>query len=282
MAAGGMNGAAMPMTPMMPMGTMPDPAMTPTMPDPATTPMAGGILPKVDSTDEDGPFEGMADDAGDFYVWRPVELGKDGIKHPIFVWGTGSGALPSEYDEFFVQFATHGFVVVSPNLEQKGASDMKAALDWIIAQNEDSGSQYYQKLDATRVGMGGHSQGSVATFDQEGMEDRLKTTIHIAGGSFDMQGSSKVKTPTAYICGETDFALPNCEGDWETVGDKPTFFSVLMGVDHIMCARRAMSGMIAWLRWHLADETERAAEFTGPDGKFHMGIWDSQTKNWMF
>jgi hypothetical protein len=246
----------------------------------APTAAGGGILPKVTSTEEDGPFEGVGEKAGsEFYVYRPKELGKDGIKHPIFVWGTGAGSVPGDYD-FFVQFATHGFVVISPDKAQKAAADMKAALDWIIAQNEDSSSMYYQKLDTKRIGMGGHSQGSVATFDQEGMEDRLKTTIHIAGGSFDMRGSSKVKTPTAYICGETDFALPNCMGDWDTVEDQPTFFSVLMGVDHIMCARRAMAGMVAWLRWQLADETERAAEFTGPDGKFHMGIWKSQTKNW--
>jgi hypothetical protein len=258
-------------------GTM---AMMPnTMPGAPT--MSGGILPKVDTTDGDGPLAAMGMDHGEFYVYRPMELGKDGLKHPIFVWGTGAGSVPSEYT-FFAQFATHGIVVVSPDLAQKGAADMKAALDWIIAQNEDSSSPYYQKLDTTRVGMGGHSQGSVATFDQEGMEDRLKTTIHIAGGSFDMRGSSKVKTPTAYICGETDFALPNCEADWETVEDQPTFFSVLMGVDHVTCARRAMAGMVAWLRWHLGDESERAAEFTGPGGKFHMDIWVSQTKNWNF
>ena len=97
-----------------------------------------------------------------------------------------------------------------------------------------------------------------------------------------MKGSSKVKTPTAYICGETDFALPNCEADFETVADQPTFFWVLTGVDHVAAARNAMPGMVAWLRWHLGGERARAAELTGPVGKFHMGIWKSQTKHWTF
>jgi hypothetical protein len=261
----------------MPTGMM----TTPT--DPMTTPAAGsGVLPKVSSTEEDGPFQATSETAGEFFVYRPMELGKDGLKHPVFIWGTGAGAMPDRYQEYFPRFATHGIIVVSPNKAQKAASDMKAALDWILAQGEETGSPYYQKVDPTRIGMGGHSQGSVATFDQEGMEDRLKTTIHIAGGSFDMRGSSKVKTPTAYICGETDFALPNCEADFETVEGQPTFFSVLTGVDHVAAARNAMPGMVAWLRWHLGGETERAAEFTGPDGKFHMGIWKSQTKNWSF
>ena len=89
------------------------------------------------------------------------------------------------------------------------------------------GSLYYQKLDTAHVAMGGHSLGSISTFDRETMESRLTTTIHIAGGSFDGAGSSKVKTPTAYICGDTDIARENCERDFAMVGTQPTFFSIL-------------------------------------------------------
>ena len=245
-------------------------------------PASGAVLPPVSSTEMDGPFESEVDTSGPHHVWRPTELGKDGLKHPVFVWGTGAGATPDRYNGYFGQFATHGIVVVAPTPASLSGSNMSAALNWILEQNDTMGSDYYQMLDPDRIGMGGHSQGSIATFDVEGMEDRLKTTIHIAGGSFDARGSSKVKTPTAYICGETDFALPNCETDFDTVEDQPTFFSVLAGVDHVGAARNAMPGMIAWLRWHLGGETDRAAQFTGPDGDFHQGIWVSQTKNWNY
>ena len=254
--------------------------MEPDTMEPATA--SGGVLPPVDSVEEDGPFEAMTDTSGPHHVWRPSELGKDGVKHPIFVWGTGAGATPTRYNDFFIRFATHGIVVVAPTPASLSASNMRSALEWILEQNDSSSSPFHQKLDPERIGMGGHSQGSVATFNVEGSDMRLKTTIHIAGGSFDGRGSSQVKTPTAYICGETDFALPNCQRDFENFGDQPTFFSVLDGVDHIACARRALPGMIAWLRWHLADETERAAQFTGPDGEFFKGIWVSETKNWNF
>jgi hypothetical protein len=120
----------------------------------------------------------------------------------------------------------------------------------------------------------------LSTFDREATEARLTTTIHIAGGSFDGAGSSKVKTPTAYICGETDLARTNCERDFAAVGTQPTFFSILTGVDHVQCARQALPGMIAWLRWHLAGEVEREADFTCPGGAFCMGKWVSETKNW--
>ena len=245
-------------------------------------PASGGVLPPVESTEMDGPFESEVDTSGPHHVWRPTEMGKDGLKHPVFVWGTGAGATPDRYNGYFGRFATHGIVVVAPTPASLSASNMSSALAWILEQNDTMGSDYYQMIDPDRIGMGGHSQGSVATFNVAGMEDRLKTTIHVAGGSFDGRGSSKVKAPTAYICGETDFALPNCETDFENVEGQPTFFAVLDGVDHVAAARNAMPGMVAWLRWHLGGETERAAQFTGPDGEFHQGIWDSKTKNWNF
>ena len=35
-------------------------------------------------------------------------------------------------------------------------------------------------------------------------DPRLKTTIHVAGGSFDGQGSRNLRNPTIYICGENE------------------------------------------------------------------------------
>jgi hypothetical protein len=213
------------------------------------------------------------------WVFRPTELGRDGAKHPVFVFGNGAGGSPSFYQQQMTRIASHGIIVVHPTSSNVTAANLKAALDWILQQNETSSSMYYQKLNG-KAAMGGHSLGSLATFDQEAMEMRLATTIHVAGGSMDRLGSSKVKTPTAYICGETDFALPNCETDFETVGSQPTFFTVMANTEHIGAVGVAVPAMVGWLRWHLAGETERKADFTGPDGMFFKGIWVSQTKNW--
>lgn len=240
------------------------------------------ILPPVASTDADGPFATVIDEGDDYWVFRPQSLGDGGLKHPVFVWGTGATAVPEDYVFHFSRMASHGFVIVAPTPAFLSASDMTGALDWILAENRRAGSPYFAALDPDRVAMGGHSQGSTSTFDAEENETRLRTTIHVAGGSFDGRGSSKVRTPTAYICGEEDFALPNCQQDFANVQDEPTFFAVLAGVDHTGAARAGLPGMIAWLRWHLAGETERAAEFTGPAGTFFRGIWESETANWPY
>lgn len=251
---------------------------------PVTPPAGGGKLPPVTSLSAKGPYEVTIDQSGGGNTWifHPTALGRDGVKHPIFVWGTGATSVPRQYTDHFNLIASHGFVVISPNTGSVNARLMKAALDWIVAQNSASGSKFSGKLDTTKIAMGGHSLGSVSTFDAEATETRLTTTIHIAGGSFDGRGSSKVKTPTAYICGAAgDIAGPQCEADFRNMraGGPPLFFSMLQGAGHIDAARKALPGMVGWLRWHLAGETQHKAKFS-TGGEFFQGIWKSQVKNW--
>lgn len=248
------------------------------------TPIAGatGTLPPVSSLSAKGPFSVTIDQRGGTNTWifHPTELGRDGVKHPIFVWGTGATSVPKQYTDHFNQVASHGFVIISPNTGNVNASRLKQALDWIIQQNTTRGSKFYGKLDTSKIAMGGHSLGSVSTFNAEQTETRLTTTIHIAGGSFDGRGSSKVKTPTAYICGASgDIAAPQCKTDFQRVGRQPTFYSELQGTGHVDAARKAVPAIIGWLRWHLAGETDRKAAFS-PGGEFFRGIFKSQVKNW--
>jgi hypothetical protein len=254
--------------------------------DPVGTPIGGGrgSLPPVTSLSTKGPYNVTIDQAGGGNTWifHPSELGRDGVKHPIFVWGTGATSVPRQYTDHFNLIASHGFVVISPNTGSVNARLMKAALDWIIAQDTARGSKFNGKLDTKKIAMGGHSLGSVSTFDAEATETRLTTTIHIAGGSFDGRGSSKVKTPTAYICGAAgDIAGPQCETDFRNMraGGPPLFFSMLQGAGHIDAARKALPGMVGWLRWQLAGETQHKAKFS-TGGEFFQGIWKSQVKNW--
>jgi predicted dienelactone hydrolase len=177
--------------------------------------------------------------------------------------------------------ASHGFVIVSPDNSMVDAPAMKASLDWILAQNDAMDGPYYHKLDVKHVAMGGHSLGSIATFDEEATETRLTTTIHIAGGSFDMMGSSKVKTPTAYICGQMDLDLasPNCKSDFDAVKDKPTYFVQMAGVNHVDAAREGLPAIVAWLRWYLAGE-DRKSMFVGAGCDFCKDKWaNATTKN---
>ena len=56
----------------------------------------GGGLPKVTSTETNGPFAVTVDQraGANSWVYRPTDLGRGGVKHPIFVWGTGATSVP--------------------------------------------------------------------------------------------------------------------------------------------------------------------------------------------
>jgi hypothetical protein len=186
---------------------------------------------------------------------------------------------PARYNDHFTQMASHGFVIISPNTTQVNDRLLKSSLSWIIAQNTAAGSVFNGKLNTSEIAMGGHSLGSVSTFNAEATLNNLKTTIHIAGGSFDGMGSSKVKTPTAYMCGgANDIAKPQCDVDFQRA-TQPTYYTVLRGASHTAAARSALPAMIAWLRWHLNGETNRKAQFS-PGGTYFQGIFQSQVKNW--
>jgi hypothetical protein len=157
---------------------------------------------------------------------------------------------------------------------------MKAAMDWLVAENARATSPYYQKLDLAKIGAGGHSQGSITTF-AVASDTRITTTIHVSGGSFDGNGHVNLRRPTAYMCGGADtLALPNCERDYANTNNVPVFYTVMANVSHIQAAREALPAMTAWLRWHLAGETFRRDNFLSTNCAFCTGKWSSKSKNW--
>lgn len=241
-----------------------------------------GSLPPVDRIDTDGPFQTTqhrsTGPGGNGWVVHPTNLGAEGLRHPIFIWGPGAGTGPAEYDFLLRRIASHGFVVYS-EVSTGNGSEMSAALDWIIAQNSNPASRYYQKLDTASIAVGGHSRGSLSAF---GIADdpRLTTTVHVAGGSFDGNGPATLRNPTVYIAGENDsLATSNMERDYANT-EVPVFFTVMDGVDHIGAARAGMPAIVAWLRWHLGSEDFRRGNFLDLRCDFCTGVYDSVNKNW--
>jgi len=244
---------------------------------------SGGILPAVSSIEKDGPFATSIDknvgSSGAGWVVRPTTLGSQGVsKHPIFVFGPGAGSTPSNYETYLRRWASHGFVVYSETSTSSG-SEMTRAMDWLIKQNSTSSSKYYNKLLTSKIAAGGHSRGSLGTFAIAG-DSRLTTTIHVAGGSTAGSGPAKLKKPAMYIDGSADtMALPNVKNDY-AVTKVPVWFGIMSGTDHIYSVRDGVSAITAWLRWQLANETDRKSMFISSNCYFCSGIWTAQYKNW--
>ena len=168
------------------------------------------------------------------------------------------------------RIASHGFVV--------------------IAAVSNIGDDDHAKLDPARLGAGGHSIGSVNAF-LFADDPRLRTTIHVAGGSLDdvndpfapttgLGGKSLIH-PTALICSESDIFgnVEKTEADYAQAS-APVFFTVISGAEHITVTTDALPAIVAWLRWQLGDELERSAAFLEPTGEYRTGRYVSQSKNW--
>ncbi|MGB3622141.1 MAG: hypothetical protein WBA20_12405 [Ketobacter sp.] len=238
-------------------------------------------LPAVSSVERNGPYTPTIDknvgSGRQGWVAYPRNIGQDGVKHPVLVWGPGAGTGPAEYEWFLERLASHGFIVYS-EVSTSSGSELKSAITWLQQQNENASSPLYQNINVSRIAAGGHSRGSISTFAMAD-DPRLTTTIPVAGGSFDGNGSDNLRNPALYVGGTEDFATSNATRDYQNT-DVPVFFTILDDTDHIAATRNGMPIITAWLRWYLAGEDERKADFIAPNCTYCSGIYDSEYKNW--
>lgn len=252
---------------------------------PAST---AGKLPRVMTTDGPGPFGEVVKvkmtPPGGWMIY-PKDIGRDGTKHPLFIFGPGGGTTPETYDMdgmHWDRYGSYGFVIYVLPMSTGDGGPMKDGLDWLIKQNDDMTSPLYQHLDTTKVCAAGHSEGSITVFAFM-PDDRVTTTINISGGSFDGMGPSHLKNESMFLCGpdgNADIAEPQCETDFMNT-KVPTFYTKIQGATHITSGRLGWAASIAWMLWHLADQGDQwKKEFMEPTGLFQTGIYKSQLKNW--
>jgi hypothetical protein len=211
--------------------------------------------------------------SGSSWIYHPEELGKDGLKHPVFQWGPGAGTGPADYLDHLNLLASHGFVIISQASTQSG----KAALTWILAENEKEGSMWYGKLDSMRVGRGGHSMGALQSMS-EADDDRLMLYVLVCGGAGGGGGADKIDNATIFLGGEGLGDTRNFEGDYAEVTG-PTVFIRHTDTDHIYCARDYLGPWVAFMRWQFCGEEKWKKEFE-PGGTYCMGEWAAcETKN---
>jgi hypothetical protein len=195
--------------------------------------------------------------SGSSTLFYPMELGKDGVKHPVFHWGCGAGSTPAQYTDHLTLLASHGFVVIA---NASGSGPGKASLDWILAENEKADSMFYQKLDPMRVGTGGHSLGALETF-QYADDPRLSLYVLVCGGANGGTGAADIHGPSIFLGGEDEGGTVNFEGDYAEVSKAPTVFVTKTMTTHVPCARNNLAPWVAFMRWNWCGEAKYKAEF---------------------
>lgn len=226
-------------------------------------------------------------------VFRPNDLSAFGtkIKLPIIAWGNGACAnSPWEHLNFLSEVASHGFLVIAigpmPQEGEKGggkstSSQMTDAINWAVAQNNDTKSPFYGKLDISKIAVSGMSCGGLQTLEAA-PDPRVTTAVVCNRGIFiNPQNASfpgmpkltkdsllKLHTPTLYILGgEKDIAYANGMDDFSRINHIPVFVAN-MDVGHGGTYGQPHGGEFAkvataWFKWQLKGDADAGKLFTG-------------------
>jgi hypothetical protein len=242
-------------------------------------------------------------------VFRPEDLTVFGEsnKLPIIVWGNGACAnSPWEHINFLSEVASHGFLTIAigpmPQEGERGmgrstASQLLDAIDWAIEQNKNTNSQFYNKIDITKIAVSGMSCGGLQTLEVA-PDPRVTTAIVCNSGILGNPGSgmpgmpqltkedlSKLHTPVLYLLGgETDIAYNNGMDDYERINHVPVFVAN-MDVGHGGTYSQPHGGEFArvataWYKWQLKGDIEAGKMFTGETPLLSKSeVWKVDKKN---
>ena len=173
----------------------------------------GSGTTRLAGVDGDGPFAvesasvslptapgGLA--PGNTVVWYPGAAGTvtAGGPYPpvVFVHAFQLGA--ADYHDWAKRISSWGFVVLMPNHldplllpdNEKEVQTTLGAMDWLVAQNADSASRFFGRLDVQSFGFVGHSLGggaAIVASTRAATQGRVKAAIGLAPAALSVQTS---------------------------------------------------------------------------------------------
>ena len=230
-------------------------------------------------------------------VFVPQDLSPFGQDNPlpVLIWGNGACSnSPWEHYKFLNEIASHGFIVVATGYipmddtpyqgPMSTTQQQIESIDWVMAQNQDSQSAYYQKLDTRNICVAGMSCGDLQSLFNCA-DPRIKALMICNSGLFNQQNAhtavggmpmppkeklEELHTPVLYILGgKEDIAYENGMDDFRRITHVPAI-AVNYPVGHGGTYREAHGGeftipALAWLQWQLKGDRQAAKMFLAPD-----------------
>lgn len=215
-----------------------------------------------------------------YEIYYPRELTTTDKKYPVIVVANGTGIKASKYKSLFKHYASWGFVVIGNEDENSwnGISSEKS-LDYLIMENDNPDSVFYQKLDLDNVGITGHSQGGVAVFNAITNHENssfYKTAVALSPTNEELAEAlswpynvTKVDIPILIMAGtdgdfETETVIPLVKmiEIYEKINSSKAM-ARKVGIEHGGMLYSADGYVTAWFMWQLNDDDEAAKVFIG-------------------
>lgn len=210
-----------------------------------------------------------------FAAYYPADLEETEGAFPVVVFANGTGVGASRYKALFQHLASWGFIVLGNEDPSTctGAS-AEATLVWLLEQNDDPDSVFYQKADRSHIGISGHSQGGVAVFNAVSEQPHgglytcavsLSPTEWALATAIGLEyDPSKMTAPTLILAApENDVISPEgVKGLAETI-PAGTVRALRSGMDHGKMLYSADGYVTAWFMWRLQGDQDAAKAFVG-------------------
>ncbi len=264
---------------------------------------------KVPDTPGDGPYSAVMEldpALPNHVIYRPAELKPfAGGKLGVFAWGNGGCADDgASQRQQLAEIASYGYLVIAPGQWRSGpnakvgrepprtpppgerlpppatsAADVKAGLDFALAENARAGSKYAKLIDRKAVAVGGFSCGGLQALSLAG-DPRIATVVVQNSGIFNSPTESiggmklsketlkTLHTPVLYLLGgPKDIAYVNGSDDVKRINHVPLAF-VNLPYGHGGTYGKPMGGSAAgivvdWLEWRLHHSVGAARSFVG-------------------
>ena len=220
---------------------------------------------------------------GKYTIYYPSQLKSSAQTYPMVLVVNGAGGKATKYVPQFELCASGGFITVGTQDKGTGSGQTTIkTLDYMLEQNEDPDSVFYQKIDVENIGVTGFSQGGAAVFN--------------AITKYEESGYFKAAAPLSPVCERTATAVTdypyhseevNCpilmlagtSGEFETesvipLADMKEMYDNMtvpkamarrVGMTHDQMLYSAGGYVIAWFRWQLMGDAYAASAFTGDE-----------------
>ncbi|WP_067812832.1 alpha/beta hydrolase family protein [Actinomadura kijaniata] len=252
---------------------------SPATADARTAPAA---VPAADQWDSPGPHPVAVRPGLVTTLYYPGDIASSGRRHPVIIWGNGTGATPSVYDGLLRHWASHGFIVAAANTPASNSGrEMRAGIDRLATLNGADGP-FRGRVDLDRVGATGHSQGGAGAINASA-DDRVDTTVPIQPGP--LASASSLHGPVLYLAGQNDSIVPPSlvRGFYDASGHVPAIYAERAGATHFTPTGDGggFRGVItAWFRHHLMDDARARGVFYGEDcGICADSAWSDVRRN---
>jgi hypothetical protein len=246
------------------------------LPAPAAAQEAG--LPSVGTSFEaQGPYRVTQASAGGNTFFFPANAGEGGVRHPVILWGNGTGAPVASYRGLLNHYASHGFVVAAANTTNAmSGREMLAGLDQVARWNGQSGHPLSGAVNLERVGATGHSQGAYGAVAAGG-DERVDTVFPLQGGN----RAANVESAIFFAGGSDAVVSPRLVRSGFSGSRVPAAYAELRGASHFVPVGNGggfRGPSTAWARAELAGDAQAAALFRGGDcGLCRDGQWTFET-----